>query len=70
MNDLIPGRVDAMFSNLPGVISQHQSRTIRGLAVTSAKRSPAAPELPTIGETVPGYEVSGWWVCSSGKNAE
>jgi tripartite-type tricarboxylate transporter receptor subunit TctC len=61
MNDLIPGRVDAMFSNLPGVISQHQSRTIRGLAVTSAKRSPAAPELPTIGETVPGYEVSGWW---------
>ncbi len=61
MNDLIPGRVDAMFSNLPCVISQHQSRTIRGLAVTSAKRSPAAPELPTIGETVPGYEVSGWW---------
>jgi tripartite-type tricarboxylate transporter receptor subunit TctC len=61
MNDLIPGRVDVMFSNLPGVISQHQSRTIRGLAVTSAKRSPAVPELPTIGESVPGYEASGWW---------
>jgi len=50
-----------MFSNLPGVLSQHQSGTIRGLAVTSAKRSPAAPEIPTIDETVPGYEVSGWW---------
>ena len=61
MNDLIPGRVDIMFSNLPGVLSQHQSGTIRGLAVTSAKRSPAAPEIPTIDETVPGYEVSGWW---------
>ena len=61
MNDLIPGRVDAMFSNLPGVISQAQNGTIRGLAVTSAKRSPAAPHVPTIGETVPGYEVTSWW---------
>ncbi len=61
MNDLIPGRVDTMFTNLPGVISAHQSRTIRGLAVTSAKRSPALPDIPTVGETVPGYEVSGWW---------
>jgi tripartite-type tricarboxylate transporter receptor subunit TctC len=61
MNDLIPGRVDAMFSNLQGVLPQVQSGTIRGLAVTSAKRSPAAPDIPTISETVPGYEVSAWW---------
>src|SRR5499427_5318870 len=61
MNDLIPGRVDAMFSNLPGVFPQVQSGTIRGLAVTSAKRSPAVPDIPTIGETVPGYEVTTWW---------
>lgn len=61
MNDLIPGRVDAMFSNLPGVLPQVQSGTVRGLAVTSAKRSPAAPDIPTIGESVPGYEVSVWW---------
>jgi tripartite-type tricarboxylate transporter receptor subunit TctC len=61
MNDLIPGRVDAMFSNLPGVISQHQNGTIRGIAVTTAKRSPAAPEIPAIAETVPEYDVSGWW---------
>jgi tripartite-type tricarboxylate transporter receptor subunit TctC len=55
MNDLIPGRVDAMFSNLPGVLPQVQSGTIRGLAVTTAKRSPAAPDIPAIGETLPGY---------------
>jgi tripartite-type tricarboxylate transporter receptor subunit TctC len=61
MNDLIPGRVDAMFSNLPGVLPQVQSGTIRGLAVTTAKRSPAAPDIPAIGETLPGYEVSAWW---------
>ena len=61
MNDLVPGRVDAMFSNLPGVLSQHQSKTIRGIAVTSAMRSPAAPDIPTIAETIPGFDVSPWW---------
>lgn len=61
MNDLISGRVDAMFNGLPGVLPQVQSGIIRGLAVTSAKRSSAAPGIPTIGEFVPGYEVSSWW---------
>jgi tripartite-type tricarboxylate transporter receptor subunit TctC len=61
MSDLIPGRIDAMFSNLPGVIPQVQSATVRGLAVTSAKRSPAVPDIPTIGESISGYEVSTWW---------
>ena len=58
---LHPGRVDAMFSNLPGVISQHQNKTIRGIGVTSPKRSPAAPEIPAIAESIPGFEVSPWW---------
>lgn len=61
MNDLIPGRVDVMFSNLPGVLPQVRGGAVRGLAVTSARRSPAAPDIPTIGETVPGFEVSAWW---------
>jgi tripartite-type tricarboxylate transporter receptor subunit TctC len=61
INDLIPGRVDAMFSNLPGMLPQVQSGTMRGLAVTSARRSPAAPDIPAIGEFLPGYEVSAWW---------
>ena len=61
MNDLLPGRVSVMFSNLPGVMPQVQSKTVRGLGITSAKRIAAAPDIPTIGETVPGYEVSTWW---------
>src|SRR5262245_20926360 len=61
MNDLIPGRVDLMFSNLQGALPHHRSGTVRGIAVTSAKRAAVAPEIPTIGETLPGYDVSGWW---------
>jgi tripartite-type tricarboxylate transporter receptor subunit TctC len=61
MNDLIPGRVDTMFSNLPGVISLHRNGTIRGIAVTTAQRSPAAPDIPAIAETVPGFDMYGWW---------
>jgi tripartite-type tricarboxylate transporter receptor subunit TctC len=61
MNDLLPGRVSVMFSNLPGVMPQIQSKTVRGLGITSARRIAAAPDIPTIGETVPGYEVATWW---------
>jgi tripartite-type tricarboxylate transporter receptor subunit TctC len=61
LNDLIPGRVDLMFSNLQGVLPQHRSGTIRGIAVTAARRAAVAPDIPAIGETVPGYDVSGWW---------
>jgi tripartite-type tricarboxylate transporter receptor subunit TctC len=61
MNDLIPGRVDLMFSNLQGALAQHLNGIIRGIAVTTAKRSPVAPDIPAIGETLPGYDVSGWW---------
>ena len=57
MNDLMPGRVSAMFSNLPGVIPQILGKSVRGLAVTSRRRVAAVPDIPTIGETVPGYEV-------------
>ena len=61
MNDLMPGRVSAMFSNLPGVIPQILGKSVRGLAVTSRRRVAAVPDIPTIGETVPGYEVESWW---------
>lgn len=62
LNDLIPGRVPAMFSALPGVLPHVQSGTIRALAVTSAKRSPFAPEIPTISESgFPGFDASAWY---------
>jgi tripartite-type tricarboxylate transporter receptor subunit TctC len=59
-NDLIPGRVDLQFAS--GVaLELIKSGQVRGLAVSSAKRNPAAPELPTVCETVPGFEVSSFY---------
>jgi len=62
LNDLIPGRLDVMFATIPSALPHVQSGTLRGLAVTSATRSPFAPDLPTIAEAgVPGYEMSSWY---------
>lgn len=60
LNDLIPGRVDCYFGS-GTLLENMRSGQIRGLAVTSIKRDPVAPELPTIAEAgVPGYEASSW----------
>jgi tripartite-type tricarboxylate transporter receptor subunit TctC len=60
LNDLIPGRVDCYFGS-GALLENMRSGQLRGLAVTSAKRDPVAPELPTMAEAgVPGYEVSSW----------
>ena len=61
LNDLIPGRVDAIFANFPSTLPLVQQGTVRGLAVTTAKRQPEVPDLPAIGEFVPGYDVSSWF---------
>jgi tripartite-type tricarboxylate transporter receptor subunit TctC len=60
MNDLLPGRVQAMFDYVSNSIEHIKAGQLRALGVTAAKRSAALPDLPTIGETVPGYEVSVW----------
>jgi tripartite-type tricarboxylate transporter receptor subunit TctC len=60
--DLIPGRVDVMFNNIGAVLPLIRGGKLRGLAVTTAKRTPAAPELPPIAEAgVPGFDVSSWY---------
>jgi len=60
--DLIPGRVDVMFNNIGAVLPMIQGGQLRGLAVTTAKRTPAAPDLPPIAEVgVPGFDVSSWY---------
>jgi tripartite-type tricarboxylate transporter receptor subunit TctC len=62
LNDLIPGRVDVMFANIGSVLPLIQGEKLRGLAVTTAKRTPVVPDWPTIGETgVPGFDVSSWY---------
>lgn len=59
--DLVGGHVQMMFSTLPSVLQQVRAHKLRGLAVTGARRFPAAPEFPTMIEAgVPGFEVSGW----------
>ncbi|MGA7486223.1 MAG: tripartite tricarboxylate transporter substrate binding protein [Xanthobacteraceae bacterium] len=59
LNDLIPGRVDLYFGS-GALLESARTGQIRGLAVTGAQREPAAPDLPTIAETLPGFEVSSW----------
>jgi tripartite-type tricarboxylate transporter receptor subunit TctC len=62
LNDLLPGRVDVMFNNIGAVLPLIQAGKLRGLAVTTAKRTPAAPQLPPIAEVgVPGFDVSSWY---------
>jgi tripartite-type tricarboxylate transporter receptor subunit TctC len=60
--DLIGGQVQMGFDNLPSSIGHIRSGKIRAIAVTTAKRFPGAPEIPTMAESgVPGYEVSAWF---------
>jgi tripartite-type tricarboxylate transporter receptor subunit TctC len=62
INDLIPGRVDAMFATTPSARALVDSGAIRALAVTSAMRSPFLPDIPSIAESgVPGFDVSSWY---------
>jgi tripartite-type tricarboxylate transporter receptor subunit TctC len=61
LNDLLPGRVDAIFANFPSTLPYVQNGQLRGMAVTTAARQPEVPELPAIAEFVPGYDVSSWF---------
>ncbi len=58
---LIAGEVDVFFDNLPSSAGHIKGGRIRALAVTSAQREPSMPELPTVAETVPGYEATAWF---------
>jgi tripartite-type tricarboxylate transporter receptor subunit TctC len=61
LTDLISGQVQVMFDNMPSSIEQIRAGKLRALAVTTAQRSPALPDMPTVAETVPGYEASAWF---------
>ena len=61
MQDLLINRVQVMFDNLPGSMAHIKAGTLRALGVTAGKRAEALPDVPTIGETVPGYEAVVWY---------
>ena len=61
LNDLIGEQIQVIFGNLSNVIPQAKSNRVRILAMTTAKRSSALPDVPTVAETVPGYEAALWY---------
>jgi tripartite-type tricarboxylate transporter receptor subunit TctC len=61
LTDLLGGQVQVTFATMPSSIGYIRAGRLRALAVTTAERSPALPGVPTVGEFVPGYEVSTWY---------
>jgi len=59
--DLMGNQVQVLFDNLPSSAGHIKSGRLKALAVTSEKREPSLPNLPTVGETVPGYEATAWF---------
>jgi tripartite-type tricarboxylate transporter receptor subunit TctC len=58
--DLIAGRVQLIMDNIPGLLPAARDGSVRALAVTGARRSPVVPELPTMAEFLPGFEMTSW----------
>jgi tripartite-type tricarboxylate transporter receptor subunit TctC len=69
LTDLIAGTVDVLFDNLPSSIEFIRGGKLRALAVTTDKRNAALPDVPTVADTVPGYEASAWFGIGAPKNA-
>jgi tripartite-type tricarboxylate transporter receptor subunit TctC len=61
VTDLLGGQIDMSFINISGALPYIQAGKLRAVAVTTLKRSSVLPDLPTVGETLPGFEVNSWY---------
>lgn len=61
LTDMLSGQVQVMFDNMPSILPHIKADKLRALAVTTDKRSDALPDVPTVGDTVKGYEASAWF---------
>jgi tripartite-type tricarboxylate transporter receptor subunit TctC len=68
LTDLLGGQVQVAFDNLSASIEHIRAGKLRALAVTTASRSPALPNIPTLGEFLPGFEASAWIAIGAPKN--
>jgi tripartite-type tricarboxylate transporter receptor subunit TctC len=68
LTDLLGGQIQVIFDTTPNSIEYIRAGRLRALAVTTATRSEVLPGIPTVGEFVPGYEVSSWWGAGVPKN--
>jgi tripartite-type tricarboxylate transporter receptor subunit TctC len=68
LSDLLAGQVQLIFSSLPAAIEYIKADKLRVLAVTTATRFEGAPDIPTVGDVVPGYEASQWYGVGAPKN--
>jgi len=65
--DLLSGKVHVLFDNIPGVLGFVREGKLRALGITTAERSKALPDVPSISDTVPGYEARVWYGISGPK---
>jgi tripartite-type tricarboxylate transporter receptor subunit TctC len=61
LNDLLGGQIHLVFGGMPPMIPQIRANRLRGIAVTTARRSSALPEIASVAETAPGYEAVQWF---------
>jgi tripartite-type tricarboxylate transporter receptor subunit TctC len=68
LSDLLGGQVQILFAAAPGTVDYVKTGKLRALAVTTATRMPDLPDVPTVGDTVAGYEASQWYGFAAPKN--
>ena len=68
MVDLLGGQIQLVFGAMPAMVPQHKAGRLRGIAVTTGRRIPTIPDIPTVGETITGYEAVLWYAAWGPKN--